>query len=169
MIHQFNGKSPYIRLSIFIADNCSIIGDVSLGKNTSVWYGAVIRGDAAGIDIGDDSNIQDLSILHVDTDEPLSVGRGVTVGHGAILHACSVGDNVLVGMGSRVLNGAIIGENSIVGAGALVPPGKSYPAGSLLVGVPARMTRSISEAEIRGIRSSAERYIANALRFAEEL
>ncbi|MAG14081.1 MAG: gamma carbonic anhydrase family protein [Spirochaetales bacterium] len=168
MIHQYDGKAPNVRLSIFIADNCSIVGEVTLGRDTSVWYGAVIRGDVAPIEIGSGTNIQDLSVLHVDVGRPLSIGHGVTVGHGAILHACAVGNDVLVGMGSRILNGAQIGENSIIGAGALVPPGKRFPPRSMLLGVPARLVRNISDAEIAEIRTNAERYILNARRFAEE-
>ena len=135
MIQRLGGTIPRTNSSIFIADNCSIIGNVLLGKDTSVWYGAVIRGD-------------------------------VTVGHAAILHTCTIRDNVLIGMGSRILNGAEIGENCIVGAGALVPPGKRHPSGSLLLGIPARVARKISEEEIHEIRKSAERYMENARRFA---
>lgn len=168
MIQQLGGTIPRINFSIFIAENCSIIGNVALGKDTSVWYGAVIRGDVAPIEIGEGTNIQDLSVLHVDRSQPLSIGRNVTVGHSAILHACTVRDNVLIGMGSRILNGAEIGENCIVGAGALVPPGKHHPSGSLLIGIPARVVRKISDDEMREIRESAERYMENARRFAEE-
>ena len=117
----------------WIAPGAVVVGDVTLGCNSSIWYNAVVRGDSAPIEIGENTNIQDGCVLHVDAGFPLKIGRGVTVGHAAILHGCTVGDNTLIGMGAIVLNGAQIGKDSLVAAGALVPQGRSYPDGVLLM------------------------------------
>lgn len=154
--------------ALFIAPNAVVVGQVSLGRDTSVWYGTVIRGDMESISIGDGSNVQDNAVLHVDSGFPLSVGRLVTIGHGAIVHGCTVGDEVLVGMGSIILNGAEIGDRCIVGAGALVPPGKKYPERSLLVGNPARVVRTVTDEEIERIVENARHYQENARRHASQ-
>ena len=142
-----------------IARGAVLVGDISLGEKCSVWYNAVARADNAPIQIGARSNIQDCCVLHVDEGHPIRIGDGVTVGHGAILHGCTIDDNSLVGMGAVVLNGAHIGKNCIIGASALVTQGMQIPDGSLVMGVPARVCRPLSEAEIESNRRAAEEYI----------
>ncbi len=144
---------------LFIAQGAVICGDVTLGDKVSVWYNAVIRGDMAPITIGDESNVQECSVLHVSEDMPLTIGNGVTVGHGAILHSCTIGDNSLIGMGAIVLDGAKIGKNCIVGAGALVTGGTEIPDGSLVIGSPGKVRRETTDAEIKANRKNAEEYI----------
>jgi carbonic anhydrase/acetyltransferase-like protein (isoleucine patch superfamily) len=150
----------------FIAANAAVTGNVSLGTNASVWYGVSLRGDLAAIVIGDDSNIQDNATVHVDDNTPTRIGSGVTVGHNAVIHGCTVGDNCLIGMGSVILSRASIGEGSIVGAGALVTEGKTFPPGSLIVGSPARVVRQVSEDDLARIKENASRYVDIALRHA---
>jgi len=162
MIEEFNGKRPDTDRALFIAWNAQVSGEVTLGRDSSVWYGATIRGDIAPIFVGDGTNIQDGCVLHITTDIPLRVGNGVTVGHGVILHSCTVGDNCLIGMGAVVLDRAEIGENSIVGAGSLVTMGKTFPPGSLILGNPAKKVRDLSPEEIQGIRDNGSRYRKNA-------
>lgn len=145
---------------LFIAQGAVVCGDVTLGDKVSIWYNAVLRGDLAPIIIGDESNIQECSVLHVTNDIPLTLGKGVTVGHGAILHSCTIGDNSLIGMGAIVLDGAKIGKNCIIGAGALVTGGTEIPDGSLVVGSPAKVRREMTEAEIAANRHNAEEYVA---------
>lgn len=151
-------KNPTISSSAFVADNATVRGDVTLGERSSVFFGAVLRGDRAPITIGSGTNIQDNCVVHVDYDYPVVVGQNVTVGHGAILHGCTVGDNTLIGMGAIVLNGAVIGENSIVGAGALVTKNTVVPPGSLILGSPAKVKRALTEEEIEHNRASAAEY-----------
>ena len=141
--------------SILICPGAAVVGDVTLGKGVSVWYNAVLRGDEGAITVGENTNIQDGAILHEET----KVGSGCTVGHGAIVHGCTVGDNVLIGMGSIVLNGAKIGDNCIVGAGALVTGKMDAPAGSMILGSPAKVVRPLTEAEIQANRRSALGYL----------
>jgi len=143
----------------FVAGSASVIGDVVLGKDTSIWYGAVIRGDLKGVRIGDRSNIQDGSILHVTRELGVDVGEDVTVGHGAILHGCIVERECLIGMGAIVLDGALIGEGSIVAAGSLVPEGRIVPPGSLAMGTPARVVREVSAEERQKVRDMAQAYV----------
>ena len=140
---------------VMITECACVVGDVTLAKGVSVWYNAVIRGDEGAITVGEDTNIQDCTVLH----EAVTVGRGCTVGHGAILHGCTIGDNVLIGMGSIVLNGARIGDNCIVGAGALVTGKMDAPAGSMILGSPAKVVRPLTEEEIAGNRASAQTYL----------
>ncbi len=135
-----------------------VVGDVTLGEDCSVWYNAVIRGDEAPIVIGDGSNVQDNAVLHVSEGHPLTVGRDVTVGHGAILHSCSVGDNTLIGMGAIVLDDAVIGSNCVVAAGALVTGRTVIPDGSMVMGSPAKVKRALTAQEIEGIRQNAQVY-----------
>lgn len=135
-----------------------ISGDVTMGRGCSVWYNAVIRGDEAPITVGENTNIQDCAVLHTTEDHPMVVGSGVTVGHGAILHSCTVGDNSLIGMGAIVLDDALVGNNCIIGAGALVTKGTVVPDGSMFLGNPARLKRMLSPAEIEGNRENAEAY-----------
>ena len=140
---------------IYIAPNATVVGDVHLGENVSVWYGAVLRGDNGAITVGENTNIQDNAVLH----DGVRVGRNCTIGHGAIVHGCTVGDNCLIGMGAIVLNGAVLGDNCIVGAGALVTGKTNAPAGSLLLGSPAKVVKSVSPEQIEGNRHSAQHYV----------
>ena len=150
--------------NVLIAEGASVTGDVRLAKGVSIWYGAVLRGDMGPITVGADTNIQDGAILHEET----VVGRGCTIGHGAIVHGCTVGDNVLIGMGATVLNGAKIGDNCIVGAGALVTGKMDAPAGSMILGSPAKVVRLLTEAEIESNRESAREYCHQADRYRED-
>ena len=145
---------PKIDESVLLCSGAAIVGDVTLGKHVSVWYNAVLRGDEGAIKVGDNTNSQDCAVMHEET----TVGAGCTIGHGAIVHGCTVGDNVLIGMGATVLNGAKIGDNCIVGAGALVTGKMDAPAGSMILGCPAKVVRPLTEAEIEGNRESARGY-----------
>lgn len=153
----------------WIAPSAEVIGKVRLGPGVGVWFGAVLRGDNELIDIGAETNIQEHAVLHTDMGFPLDIGRGSTVGHRAILHGCTVGDNCLIGMGAVVLNGARIGENSLVGAGALVPEGREVPPGSLVIGMPGKVVRELTFDEIGRNRLSAAHYVANWRRYAAGL
>ena len=153
----------------WIASSASVIGNVLLKRNASVWFGATIRGDNELITIGENSNIQDNSVLHSDEGVALTIGDHVTVGHLVMLHGCTIGDNSLIGMGAVVLNGARIGNNSLVGAGALVTENKVFPDNSLIVGSPAKVIRTLDEAAVERLRVSAAHYVANAKRFKAKL
>lgn len=153
----------------WVAPDAQVVGNVVLGAEVGVWFGAVIRADNEKMLIGARTNIQDGAVLHSDQGFPLSIGEGVTVGHSAILHGCTVGDNSLIGMGATVLNGAKIGKNSIVGANALVTEGKEFPDNSLIVGAPARAVRTLDAAAAEKLRASAAHYVANWRRFAAGL
>ena len=153
----------------WIAPNASVIGKVRLKRNAGVWFGAVLRGDNEWIEIGEDSNVQDNSVIHTDPGQPTIVGSHVTVGHKVILHSAIVGDFTLVGMGSTILSGAKIGSNCLIGANTLVPEGKEIPPGSLVLGQPARIVREVSEAQVALIRMSAEVYVQNQRRFRAQL
>jgi len=155
--------------SCWIAPGAHVIGDARLGREVSIWFGAVIRADNTPILIGDGSNVQEGAMLHSDPDAPLTIGADCTIGHHAVLHGCTIGDGVLVGMGATVLNHARIGDDCLIGAGALVTEGKIFPAGSLIVGSPARAVRTLDEAEIARLRESAAGYVAKARSFAERL
>ena len=139
----------------FVAANATVVGDVMLEENASVWYGAVLRGDSGPIRIGAQTNLQELCVVH----EKTTVGRGCTVGHGAILHGCTLGDNCLIGMGAIVLDGAVLGDNCLVGAGALVTGKTNAPAGSMLLGSPAKVVKALSDDQIEAQRQSAQHYI----------
>jgi carbonic anhydrase/acetyltransferase-like protein (isoleucine patch superfamily) len=156
------GRTPDTSGSIFIAANATVVGDVTLGPKTSVFYGAVLRGDINEIRVGEGTNIQDNAIVHLADDFGAHIGAWCTVGHAAIIHACTIGDECLVGMGATVLDGAVIGECSIIGANSLVPQGFTCPPGSLVYGSPARVIRPLSEAERGGLRKWAEKYVGVA-------
>ncbi len=153
------------RGSCYVAPGAIVIGTVMLGRDVNIWPFAVIRGDNEPISIGAGSNVQEHTMMHTDPGFPLTVGENCTIGHRALLHGCTVGDNSLIGMGAIVLNGARIGKNSLVGAGALVTEGKEFPDGSLIVGSPARAIRALDEATIAKLTASARHYVANGKRF----
>lgn len=148
--------------TVFIAAGARVLGDVEIGKNSSVWYNAVIRADLSYIKIGEGSNIQDNAVIHTSKNFGVTIGNNVTIGHGAIVHGCTVKNNVMIGMGAIVLNGAIIEKNCIIGAGALVTQGKVIPAGSLVFGNPAKIVRSLTDQEIRSITDNAASYVEEA-------
>ncbi len=146
--------------NVFIAENAVVIGDVTLGDDSSIWYNVVLRGDVERIDIGKCTNIQDGSVIHVTKDKyPTILKDYVTIGHSVTLHGCTIENNVLVGIGSVILDNSVIGENSIVAAGSLIPPNKTYEPGSLIMGSPAKAVKKLSEAEIQSIRDYADRYV----------
>ena len=151
---------PLIDPTAYVASSAVVMGDVRLGPRSSVWPTAVLRGDINTIEIGEGSNIQDGCVVHLAEDLPVRVGKMVTVGHRAILHACTVGDNCLIGMGATILDGAVVGENCIIGAHALVTKGAQIPAGSLVMGMPAKVVRALSAEEIAGLHVWADYYIA---------
>ena len=153
----------------WIASTASVIGGVTLDDDVGIWFGAVLRGDGEPIVIGAESNLQDMAVVHTDPGCPVTVGRGCTIGHRAILHGSTIGDNTLVGMGAVILNRARIGANCIVGAGALVTEGREVPQGSLVMGVPAKVVRPLTPDEIGRNRISAAHYVANWRRFAKGL
>lgn len=155
--------------SNWIAPDAVLIGNVRVGRDAGIWFGAVIRGDNEPIVIGESTNIQEHTVMHTDMGFPLAVGKGCTVGHRAMLHGCTVGDNSLIGMGAIVLNGAKIGKNSLVGAAALVTEGKEFPDNSLIVGSPAKAIRTLDDKAIEMLRWSASHYVDNAKRFMAEL
>jgi carbonic anhydrase/acetyltransferase-like protein (isoleucine patch superfamily) len=168
-IYALGEKTPTISQSAWVADSAQVIGDVELGQDVSIWFGAVLRGDTEHMRIGRGSNIQDGSVLHADIGKPLSVGEDVTVGHKVMLHGCTVGDGSLIGIGAIVLNGARIGRHCLVGAGALVTEGKEFPDGSMIIGAPAKAVRQLTPEQIEGLRASARGYVENARRFQATL
>lgn len=161
-IMSYGGKTPKIGKDVFIAEGAMVIGDVTIGDGSSIWFNAVVRGDFAPIVIGRMTSIQDNCTLHCERGFETRVGDNVVMGHGAIVHSATVGDNSLVGMNCVILDDAEIGEGSIVGAGAVVGPGKKFPPRSLVVGVPAKVTRQIRDDEVSFIRRQSERYLGYA-------
>ena len=168
-LYALDDLAPTLAEGAWAAPSADLIGDVRLAARASVWFGAVIRADNTPIIIGEESNIQDGAVGHSDPGAPLVIGARVTVGHQAILHGCTIGDQALVGMGARILNHAVIGANSLVGAGALVTEGKVFEAGTLIVGSPARVLRPLSQAEIAGLALSAAHYAHKARHYAASL
>ncbi|MEM9332784.1 MAG: gamma carbonic anhydrase family protein [Pseudomonadota bacterium] len=153
----------------WIAPNAIVIGNITLGENVGIWFGCVLRGDNEPIKIGADTNIQEDCVFHTDPGCPVTIGDGCTIGHKAMIHGCTIGDNSLIGMGATVLNGAKIGDNCLIGAGALVPENREIPDNSLVVGMPGKVVRELDENAIEGLRNSAKHYVANAKRFSKEL
>ncbi len=153
----------------WVAPTATVIGKVIIGEDVGIWFGTVIRGDNEAITIGKGSNIQENTVMHTDPSFPITIGEGCTIGHGAIIHGCTIGDNSLVGMGATVLNGAKIGKNCLIGANALVTEGKEFPDNSLIVGAPAKAVRTLDESAIAGLKMSASHYIANWKRFKSGL
>lgn len=168
-IYELDNISPSIHETAWVADSAQVMGNVELDADVSIWFGVVIRGDTEVIRIGAGSNIQDASVLHADIGKPLTIGKHVTVGHKVMLHGCTVGDGSLIGIGAIVLNGAKIGKGCIVGAGALVTEGKEFPDGSMIIGSPAKVVRTLTAEQQTALAQSAVHYIENAKRFRSGL
>ena len=164
-LYELDGVAPRVAETAWVADSAEVMGNVVLGDNASIWFGAVLRGDNETLTIGAGTNVQDVSVLHSDHGQPLTLGERVTVGHKVVLHGCTVGDESLIGIGAVVLNGARIGKNCLVGAGALVTEGKEFPDGSMILGSPAKAVRQLTPEQMAGLRKSAQTYIDNARRF----
>lgn len=169
MLYCLQNRVPSIADKVFIADDANVIGDVTLASESSVWFGSVVRGDNDTITIGPQSNIQDGSVLHTDPGIPLTIGRGVTVGHQVMLHGCQIDDFSLIGIQSVILNGAKIGKHCIIGAKTLIPEGMEIPDGSLVIGSPGKVKRSLTTQEKQLLEASAAHYVANAQRYRESL
>ena len=168
-IYQLDEHIPEIHPTAYVADSATLIGKVRLGESVSIWFGATIRGDNELIDVGDYSNIQEGSVLHTDKGYPLTIGKGVTVGHQAMLHGCTIGDGCLIGIQAVVLNGARIGKNCLIGAGALITEGKEFPDNSLIIGSPAKVARTLTEEQLEGLRRSAQTYAERGAYFKHHL
>lgn len=168
-IFQLGTRRPEIASDVFVADTARVIGEVKLGMGVSVWYGAVLRGDNEPVVVGAGSNVQENAVLHTDPGFPLTVGEGVTIGHQAMLHGCTVGDGSLIGIQAVVLNAARIGRDCLVGAGAVVTEGKEFPDGSLILGAPARAVRMLTTEQIEGLRRNARTYVDKGAEFLREL
>ena len=169
MIYQIDKSKPVFNETNFIAPNATVIGNVILEEDASVWFNVGIRGDNDPIVIGKKSNVQDGSVLHTDPGAPLNIGQGVTVGHKVMLHGCTISNNSLIGINSTILNHAKIRENSIVGANSLITEGKEFPENSLIMGSPAKLIRELTQQEILMIKMSAESYVQNGKRFMSSL
>jgi carbonic anhydrase/acetyltransferase-like protein (isoleucine patch superfamily) len=166
-IYALDGIAPEISSDIgWIAPTAVLVGRCSLGPEVGIWFGVVARGDIEPIRIGARSNVQENCVLHTDKGFPLTIGENCTIGHSAIIHGCTIGDNTLIGMGATVLNGAKIGKNCLIGANALITEGKEIPDNSLVVGAPGKVIRTLDDAAIAELSASAERYVKNAKRFA---
>jgi len=168
-LYELDGMAPRVAASAWVADNAQVIGNVVLAEDSSVWFGVTLRGDTETITVGRGSNIQDGSVLHADVGFPMTVGENVTVGHQVMLHGCTIGDGSLIGIGAVVLNGAKIGKHCLVGAGSLVTEGKEFPEGSMILGSPARVTKTLTPEQIEGLRMSAKHYTDNAARYRKTL
>lgn len=169
MIYALGDTKPNIDVEAWVAPGCHVIGKVSIAAGASIWFGATLRGDNELIAVGEGSNVQENAVLHTDMGFPLTIGNGCTIGHKAMLHGCSIGDNSLIGMNATVLNGAVIGKNCLIGAGALITEGKVIPDGTLVMGAPGKVVRELDEAAIAKLAMSALNYSENAARFKREL
>lgn len=167
MFLSFCGKVPRDEGAAFVAPNATVQGDVILKAGSTVWYGAVLRGDDGTLTIGENSNVQDNAVLHTGPGLDVTVGRGTSVGHGAVVHGCTVGDGCLIGMHATILNGAAIGDGCLIAAGALVPENMQVPAGSLVIGVPGKVVRPVSAAQADAIKANEEEYLELARAHAE--
>jgi gamma-carbonic anhydrase len=168
MLRSFRGVSPRVAASAYVDPDAAVIGDVVIGERSSVWPSASLRGDIALIQIGDETSIQDGTVVHTDARFPAAIGNRVTVGHMAVLHGCTIEDEVLIGIGAIVLNGAKVGKGAVVAAGALVPEGAEIPAGMLAMGVPAKPKRPVTDDEKERFRVNCNNYIARAKAYLEE-
>jgi carbonic anhydrase/acetyltransferase-like protein (isoleucine patch superfamily) len=153
----------------FVAPSAAVIGRVHLGRDASVWFGAVVRGDGNDIRIGDRSNVQDTAVIHIDSDAPVTIGHDVTIGHAAVVHGCTVGNFCLIGIGATILSHAVIGDYCLVGAGALITERKRFEDGSLIIGAPARRARALTDQERRALEESAAHYVAQGRRYRRDL
>jgi carbonic anhydrase/acetyltransferase-like protein (isoleucine patch superfamily) len=158
MVLTFLGKKANIAENTYVAPSADIIGEVSLGKDSSVWFHATLRGDVAPIFIGEGTNIQDNAVVHVSQGIPTLIGKNVTIGHGAIIHSCTIGEGCLIGMGSIILDGVVLNEDTLVGAGTLIPPGKTFPPKTLLIGNPAKAVRNLTDQEIVDMHENTRHY-----------
>lgn len=168
-IYSIEDKTPSIASDAWVAPNATVIGDVELGSKSSIWFGAVIRAENDRVVVGEGSNIQDGSVIHIDPGYPLMLERHVTVGHKVMLHGCTVREQSLIGIGSILLNGCVIGKNSLVGANTLIPEGKEYPDGVLILGSPGKVVRELTEEQQQGLMKAAEHYISNAEHYRKNL
>ena len=168
MIHTYKGAVPVVGEDVYMSEGTHIIGNVTIGDQVNIWFGTVIRGDGNHITIGRGTNIQDNSTVHISRDWPTIIGEDVTVGHNCIIHACTIADECLIGMGATILDGAVIGEGSIVGANSLVTMNKKFPPHSLIIGSPAKVVRSLTEDERQTIKDSALHYINYAATYRKE-
>jgi carbonic anhydrase/acetyltransferase-like protein (isoleucine patch superfamily) len=162
-------KQPQLGKNAWVAPNATVIGDIRLGPNASIWWNATLRGDNDPIHIGENTNIQDGSVLHTDEGVPMHIGNNVTVGHLVMLHGCTVGDGSLIGIGSVILNRAVIGKGCIVGANTLIPEGKVFPDRVLIVGSPGKVVRELSDDDVAKLKAAADQYVANAQRYRDTL
>jgi carbonic anhydrase/acetyltransferase-like protein (isoleucine patch superfamily) len=168
-IYQLGEDAPQIDPTAWVAESANLIGKVTLGANATVWYGVTIRGDNERITIGDDSNVQEGTVMHTDMGYPLTLGTGVSIGHMAMLHGCSVGDGSLIGIQAVIMNGAKIGKGCLVGAGALVTEGKEFPDNTLILGSPAKAVRTLAEADIARLREIADGYVKRGKLYQADL
>jgi len=168
-VYSLNDTKPVLAKTAWVAETATVIGNVEMAEDSSVWFGAVVRGDNETIKIGANSNIQDNSVLHSDPGSPLHIGEGVTVGHKVMLHGCTIGNNSLVGIGATILNGAVIGENCLIGAHALITEKKVIPNGSMVMGAPAKVVRDLTPVQIMMLKASADVYVKNSQRFRDGL
>ncbi|GAA5233120.1 gamma carbonic anhydrase family protein [Verticiella sediminum] len=167
--YRLSGVAPEIAENAYVAREATVIGKVKLGDKVSIWAGAVLRGDNELISVGDNSNIQEGSVLHTDPGKPLDIGRHVTVGHQAMLHGCTIGDGTLIGIQAVVLNGAVIGKYCLVGAGAIVTEGKVFPERSLILGAPAKVVRQLSDEDVERLKRNSATYVERGQLFRKEL
>lgn len=168
-IYRLGELAPQLQEGVWIAENATVIGDVRLGRNVNIWFGAILRGDNDPITIGDNTNVQDGSVLHTDDGVPLDIGANVTIGHKVMLHGCKVGEGSLIGINAVVLNRAVVGKHCLIGANSLIPEGKVIPDRSLVCGSPGRIIRELTDHEISKLQASADNYVNNALRYQEQL
>ena len=169
MIYDLDGIAPIIDDTAWVADDVTLIGKVTLAAKSSVWFGSTLRGDNEMLTLGEGSNIQENSVLHTDMGYPLTIGKNCTIGHKVMLHGCTIGDNTLIGMGAMVMNGAVVGNNCLIGAGALITEGKVIPDGSLVMGAPGKIIRTLTDEAIEGLTRSALSYQKNAERYRKGL
>lgn len=169
MIFDLGEQKPNIADGVFVAPSAVLIGDVKLHPDSSIWFGAVLRGDIERITIGRGSNIQDGTVCHTDPTNPCTVGEYVTVGHMAMLHGCAIGDNSLIGIGATLMNGSAVGKECIVGAHSLITEGKQFPDGVVIMGSPAKVVRELNDDDRAKLRANAERYVRRARRYLQEL
>ena len=162
MDYEIDGARPSVSEQAWVAPTAALVGDVEVAAQASVWFGAVARGDGDAIRLGERSNLQDNAVIHADPGFPARIGADVSIGHGAIVHGCTIGDRVLVGMGATVMNGAVVGDDTLIGAGTLISEGVQIPPRSLVVGVPGKVRRELTDDEVAGIAGNAARYVERA-------